>query len=113
MTMNTIAFDRSRLDVSPNPRGPSSSGGEEALDDATIAEMSTAKFSYMTREELVRIIRAARLPQLNSARNEQLEFYDHRTLLRLACLAQHCCRNRMSASQPCWPVIAAGSSGGE
>lgn len=79
-------------------RSLSSAG--EALDAATIADLPVMKISHMTDDELVRVIRAARLPKFNAASSSNLEFYDSKTLVRLACLAQHCCRNRMTASHP-------------
>lgn len=74
------------------------SNAGEALDDATIADLPAMKISHMTNDELVRVIRAARLPKFNAASSANLEFYDSNTLVRLACLARHCCRNRMTAS---------------
>lgn len=63
---------------------------DEALDQATVAELSSKQISRMTRPELVRIVRAGQLP----ASGARLKFLDHRTLERLAHLARLSCHNR-------------------
>lgn len=81
------------------------SNAGEALDDATIADLPAREISQMPDDELVRVIRAARLPKFNAASSANLEFYDSNTLVRLACLARHCCRNRMTASHSRLSVV--------
>lgn len=109
MTTNIITWDRSRLKtrilstVRPLP------DAAEALDAAMIADLSAMKISQMTRYEVLRVIRAAHLPQLNSATGEHLELCDRKTLERLAFLARRCCRNRTKAS----PSLPSVLSGGE
>lgn len=71
----------------------------EALDEATIADLPAMKISHMTDDELVRVIRAARILQLKCASDEHLDYYDRTTLERLAYLARRCCRNRTTASR--------------
>ena len=66
----------------------------EALDQSDVAALSPVQISRMTCEELVRIIRAARLPLVRPEIDEHLEFYDRPTLERLVYLARRCCRNR-------------------
>jgi len=63
---------------------------EEALDRETIADLSSTQISRMTRGELARVVRAARLPAL-SVRPEKL---DRGTLERLTHLARLCCRHQ-------------------
>lgn len=66
----------------------------EALDQSDIAELSPVQISRMTCDALVRIIRVAQLPLVRPEIDEQLEFYDRPTLVRLVYLARRCCRNR-------------------
>lgn len=66
----------------------------EALDQSDVAELSPVQISRMTRDELVRVIRAAQLPLVRPEIDEQLEFYDRPTLVRLVYLARRCCRNQ-------------------
>lgn len=66
----------------------------EALDKATIAELSHRRLEQMTRDELIRLIRASELPILRCRDDERLEYLDRRTLLRGAHLARRCCRNQ-------------------
>src|SRR5512140_2758005 len=109
MTTYIITWDRSHLKTKIIPTIRPLPDAAEALDDAMIADLSALKISQMTRDEFVRMIRAARLPQLNSATGEHLELYDRRTLERLAFLARRCCRNRTKAS----PSLPSVFSGGE
>jgi len=99
MRTNTIESDRSRFEVQTTPRGRSSPNAAEALDDTTIANLSAITISQVTRDELVRVIRAARLPLVCGATDGQLEFHDRSTLERLVYLARHCCRNRATDLQ--------------
>ncbi len=64
---------------------------QEALDDATISELSSKQISRMTQGELVRTVRAARIP----AGKLRLEYFDRATLQRLAHQARLCCRQRL------------------
>jgi hypothetical protein len=109
MTTNIIMWDRSRFKTKIIPTVRPLPDDAEALDDATIADLSAMKISQMTRDELVRVIKAARLPQLNSATGEHLELYDRRTLERLIFLARRCCRHRTAAA----PSRSSVFSGGE
>ncbi|TVS18142.1 MAG: hypothetical protein EA424_11420 [Planctomycetaceae bacterium] len=61
---------------------------------ASIAELSSSQISEMSRAELVRVVRAARLPSMQI----RPEHADRVTLERLAHLARLCCRNRQGAS---------------
>ena len=71
----------------------------EALDKSDIAELSFAAINNMTCDELVRMIRVAKLPDLLCPNlDEHLPFYDHALLTRLAHLAQRCCRNHGTGS---------------
>ncbi|MGE5191335.1 MAG: hypothetical protein ACM3U2_02465 [Deltaproteobacteria bacterium] len=81
----------SRASVSSSPRAV------EALDDALIAGFTPVEIAQMTDDELVRAIRAARLP-LPSGVDEHLELHDRRTLERLVYLARRCCQTRSSAA---------------
>ena len=69
----------------------------EALDDALIAGFTPVEIARMTDDELVRAIRAARLP-LRAGTDEHLAFHDRRTLERLAYLARRCCQTRTSGA---------------
>ena len=66
----------------------------EALDQSDVAELSPVQISRMTCDELVRIIRAARLPLVRPEIDDHLKFYDRPTLERLVYFARRCCRNR-------------------
>jgi hypothetical protein len=63
---------------------------DEALDRATVAEMSSNEVRRMSPRELARVVRAGRLP----ATRARLEYLDRATLERLAHLACLACRNR-------------------
>jgi hypothetical protein len=63
---------------------------DEALDQASIAELTSKQISRMTRPELARIVHVGQLPALLV----RLEYLDRGTLQRLAHLARLCCRNR-------------------
>lgn len=91
-------YDYPCLDAKGRSTICSFSNAGEALDDATIADLSAMKISHMTDDELVRVIRAARMLQLTGASDEHLEYYDRITLERLVHLARRCCRNRTTAS---------------
>jgi hypothetical protein len=71
----------------------------EALDKSDIAELSDATINDMTCDELVRMIRVAKLPDLLGCDlDRHLPFYDHPVLTRLAHLARQCCRKQESGS---------------
>jgi hypothetical protein len=107
LTPHSTTWDRSGLATRTRRTLRQSLDAVEALDDATIAEFSSIKISQMTRDEILRVIRAARLPLLKSGIDEQLEFYDRRTLERLVYLSRHCCRNRRMA-MPSRPSVFPG-----
>jgi hypothetical protein len=67
---------------------------DEALDKAAIAEIPTGLFSQMSREELIRVIRASELPLVDARTLERFQYLDRATLQRLAHLARRCCRNQ-------------------
>lgn len=108
MTAHIIAYDRSRLEKETRPSGNSRTNAAQALDDATIAEFSLITIAQMTRDELVQVIRASRLPLLTAACDEHLEFHDRATLERLVCLARRCCRNRTTVSQSLQTFVPGG-----
>lgn len=66
----------------------------EALDKASVAELSARTIAGLTREELARVIRAAELPLLNRHDGDRLELLNRETLERLAHLARRCCRHQ-------------------
>jgi len=107
MTTNTIACDRSRLEPKTRPIGNSLPDDGEALDDAKIANLSLLQISQMAGDELVRVIRASRLPLLTTASDEHLEFHDRKTLERLVHLGRRCCHHRTTAA-PSWRPVSAG-----
>jgi len=74
------------------PNHPSSD--VEALDKATIAELTPDDICRMTRSELVRVIRSAGMPLPREKDFEQLELHDRETLQRLVYLTRRCCRNQ-------------------
>ncbi len=80
----------------------------DVWDDATIADLSPLTISRMDCDELVRVIRDARLRNLTSASDEQLEYYDRKTLELLVYLARRCCRNRMTLSPSRGTVVPGG-----
>lgn len=67
---------------------------DEALDRSTIAALSAGRLEQMTRDELIRVIRAAELALINKRTVERLPLLDLPTLLRLAHLAVRSCRNK-------------------
>ena len=81
----------------------------QELDDARIAELSAIEISQMIHDELVRVIRAARLLRFACANDEHMEYYDRSTLERLVYLARRCCRNRTSASRSQRSVMTGGA----
>ncbi|HTI52233.1 MAG TPA: hypothetical protein VL475_14820 [Planctomycetaceae bacterium] len=99
MTRNNIASDRSHWGTKTRPLGEPLLDHAEMLDDAKIAALSRITIAQMNRDELLRVIRASRLPLLTTTSDEHLEFHDRNTLERLVYLARRCCRNRSAASQ--------------
>lgn len=71
-----------------------------AHEQIDVADLPSLRISQMNCDELVRVVRAAQLPFLNSDVDRRLAFRDRQTLVRLANLARRCCRNRL-ASRPC------------
>ena len=70
---------------------------EEAPDDAILAKLSSQHISKMTRHELARIVRAARIP---AARRRRLEYLDRPTLERLVYQARLSAQQRIQWMQP-------------
>lgn len=87
-------LDDVSVDVTAEREPSDREAGSEALDVEEMANLSLRTVETMTRDELIRVIRAARLPQMNIGRFCCLEQQDRETLLRLAFLARRCCRNR-------------------
>jgi hypothetical protein len=75
---------------SPRSRGTPLQEPDEALDQATVADLSPKQIARMTCLELARVVRVGRLPTVQ-ARPEHL---DRATLERLAHLACLSCRNQ-------------------
>ncbi len=63
-------------------------------DKEAIAALTRDQIARMTCEELVRVIRAARMALVRPEIDECLDCYDRTTLERLAFLARRCCRNQ-------------------
>src|SRR5579859_3898230 len=80
MTTNIIAGARSSSKAKTGPAAPSFSNAADVWDDATIANLSAKKITHMTPDELVRVIRASRLPLLTAASDEHLESNGRKTL---------------------------------
>jgi hypothetical protein len=108
MTTSIIDRDLFRSETNSRPFGETVPDHAEALDDVTIADFSLIAISQMTRDELVRVVRASRLPLLTIARDEHLQFHDRQTLERLVHLARRCCHNRMTASLSRRSVVSGG-----
>ena len=68
----------------------------ESLDKSTIAELSSATIERMTRDELLRVIRASCLParHFTPESAKHWELLDEPALKRLAYLARRCCQNQ-------------------
>ncbi len=83
----------------PSPAKPVRGGtrrAEEALDDAALAALSGKHIARMTRHEMVRVVRAARIP----AARRRLEYFDRPTLERLAHQARLCAQQRIRWMKP-------------
>ena len=69
----------------------------EALDKSSVAELSAALIDSMTCDELIQVIRTAKLQTLFRPDLQQcLPFYERETLKRLAYLARQCCQHQSS-----------------
>lgn len=66
----------------------------DALNKAAVAELSPAQIDGMSRADMVRVIRAARMPLLRPDVEQHLEEYDRATLQRLVYLARRTCRHQ-------------------
>jgi hypothetical protein len=60
-----------------------------------VAGLSNHDISAMRREELLEVIRAARLPVVDDEDFRHVVYADREALERLAFLARRCCRNQM------------------
>lgn len=88
---------RSETTVESPPVVSSPPAIRESLDRPMIAELPGDLIDCMTRDELVRLIRAAELPTLLSpSLQRSLPFYDGETLKRLAHLARRCCQGQLT-----------------
>jgi hypothetical protein len=63
-----------------------------SLDKNEIADLPVRFISEMSREDLIRMIRAAQLPLIDVRTLRRLPFIDRSALERLAHLARRCCR---------------------
>lgn len=70
---------------------------EEALDEATLANLSSQHISQMTRHELARMVRAARTP---ASQRRRLEYLDRPTLEQLAYQARLSAQQRIPNMPP-------------
>ncbi len=64
-----------------------------AFDKASIASLSPAAITGLTKEELLDVIRSAEFPP-SALRYERLRFLKRPELERMAYIASHCCRLR-------------------
>ena len=67
----------------------------ESLNRATVAELTHAQISNMTRQELIRVIETAQMRLLAPDIADRLRFRDRATLERLSHLAHRCCRHQL------------------
>lgn len=99
MTVNTLQSKSHRGIAAEFQRRSARDARFEALDKSDIAELSATAINNMTCDELVRMIRVAGLPdQLCPTMGMHLAFFDRTALIRLAHLAQRCCRNHGTGS---------------
>lgn len=68
---------------------------DEALDHSLIADLSNKHIHQMKREELVRVILAAKLDFLDLGGWQRVSHFDQATLERLAYLARYCSQNQI------------------
>jgi len=95
MTVKSPARDERGAVLEDSWRIPAQCDKADALDKSDIAAVSATVINDMTCDELVRMIRVANLPALlHSALDQHLPFYDRTMLMRLAHLAQRCCRTQ-------------------
>jgi hypothetical protein len=77
---------------------------DASADKINIAELPVRFIAEMSREELIRVIRAAQLPLLDPRTLRRLPFLDRPALERLAHLARRCCRTRRAQARTNrWP----------
>jgi hypothetical protein len=99
MTVKSLARDYRKVALEGLRRIPTRCDKIEALDKSAVAEVCDAVINDMTCDELVRMIHVATLPALlRSDLDQHLPFYDRTALMRLAHLAQRCCRNHRQGS---------------
>ena len=86
---------------------------DPSLDKIKIAELPVRFIAEMSREELIRVIRAAQLPLLDPRTLRRLPFLDRPALERLAHLARRCCRTRRAQTRTTrWPDDISPAQGG-
>jgi hypothetical protein len=67
----------------------------EALPDKDcVAALAGAQIEELERDELIRAIKAARVPFIRPSDEKRLEMYDNDTLRRLVYLSRRMCRNQ-------------------
>lgn len=69
-------------------------GETDVLDKADVARLSPQQIYRMSRDEMVRAVRAADLPLVDRETSQRLMYCDRETLERLVYLARRCCRNQ-------------------
>jgi len=69
---------------------------EEALDHTLIADLSNEQIHQMAREELVRVVLAAKLDFLDLGSRHRVSQFERNILERLAYLARFCSQNHIS-----------------
>ncbi len=69
----------------------------EKLDQAVIAGLTGDKIDFLSRDEMVRVILAAKVPTLSYFDSDtRLRLYDCETLKRLVYKARQCCQNLLA-----------------
>ncbi|QDT91519.1 hypothetical protein Pan161_31780 [Gimesia algae] len=81
-------------DVTDHQRFTKDFSTEYEFDKSLIAELSATQISRMTCADLIRLIRAVKMPLLYNDISKHLEYYDRKTLERLVYLSRRCCRNQ-------------------
>jgi hypothetical protein len=93
MTVKSLASDDRRSIRTKFQGRLTRRDGFDALVKSDIAQLSATAINKMTCDELVRMIRVAKLPAVLCPNlDEHLPFYDRSVPMRLAHLAQRCCR---------------------
>lgn len=77
----------------PRPRDGRAPGAD-SFTKGSVAELSMAEIETMSSEELIAVIRAADLPLLHEETIRRLQFFDQKTLQRLAFLARRVVQNQ-------------------